>query len=54
LGEDGWWDWHLKENYEYMSPQFWERLGYNPEDMGHTPSEWQSLVPKEDLEIVMS
>jgi len=52
LGGDGWWDWHLQENFEYMSPKFWEILGYNHEDKAHSPEEWQSLIFEEDYQIV--
>ncbi len=46
---DGWWDWHLLENFEYMSPRFWEILGYDPNEMKHHPSEWQKLILPDDL-----
>ncbi|MFA7219130.1 MAG: PAS domain-containing protein [Synergistaceae bacterium] len=49
LGEDGWWDWHIQEDYEYMSPRFWECLGYEPSMENH-PSAWQSLMFPEDLQ----
>jgi PAS domain S-box-containing protein len=51
IGEDGWWDWHIQEDYEYMSPRFWELLGYNPEEMPNHPSAWKEKIFIEDLEI---
>ena len=47
---DGFWDWHIKEDYEYMSPRFWEMLGVNPKTKNHHPSEWQKLMHPEDLD----
>ncbi|MEJ2755602.1 MAG: HAMP domain-containing protein, partial [Gammaproteobacteria bacterium] len=38
---DGYWDWMIQQDYEYMSPRFWEMLGYKPEEKKHKPSEWQ-------------
>lgn len=46
---DGFWDWHLQEDYEYMSPRFWEILGYDPSTKKHKPSEWQKIIHPEDL-----
>lgn len=50
---DGFWDWDLRTNYEYMSPRFWEILGYKPEGKKHHPSEWQKLILEEDLKRVL-
>jgi PAS domain S-box-containing protein len=46
---DGYWDCYLKQDYEYMSPRFWEILGYSPEEKPHKTSSWQSVVFNEDL-----
>lgn len=51
---DGYWDWHIKEDYEYMSPRFWQILGYDPKEKKHHPSEWQKLIFPEDLEKVLT
>jgi len=48
---DGIWDWHVSEDYEYMSPRFWQMLGYDPSEKKHHPSEWQKLIFPEDLEV---
>lgn len=50
---DGIWYWDLErpEN-EWMSPKFWETLGYNPREKKHLSSEWQDLIFQEDLEKV--
>lgn len=47
---DGYWDWHIQEDYEYMSPKFWQMFGYKPEEKKHHPSEWQKIIVKESLE----
>ncbi|MEQ9115628.1 MAG: PAS domain-containing sensor histidine kinase [Rickettsiales bacterium] len=48
---DGYWDWYLQEDYEYMSPRFWEMFGYKPEEKEHKPSAWMDMIFPEDLEI---
>ncbi|MEM6910340.1 MAG: PAS domain-containing protein [Verrucomicrobiota bacterium] len=50
---DGLWDWHLQEDYEYMSPRFWSMLGYAPEEKTHSPKEWQTLIFPEDLKLAL-
>lgn len=51
---DGIWYWDLKhpEN-EWMSPKFWETLGYDPNEMKHLASEWQDIIYQEDLKIAI-
>ncbi len=48
---EGWWDWHLKDDYEYMSPMFWETLGYDKvaDNIPDHPSAWQDKIHPEDL-----
>ena len=50
---DGMWYWDL-ENYEneWLSPKFWQTLGYNPDEKQHLSSEWQDIIFQEDLEFV--
>ncbi len=42
---DGMWYWDLEhmEN-EWMSPKFWEILGYDPSEKKHLSSEWQDII----------
>lgn len=49
---DGIWYWDLQnpEN-EWMSPKFWETLGYNPAEKKHLASEWQDIIFQEDLKL---
>ncbi len=51
---DGIWYWDLEniEN-EWMSPKFWETLGYNPEEKKHLSSEWQGLIFEDDLKLAV-
>jgi PAS domain S-box-containing protein len=46
---DGYWDWKITEDYEYMSPRFWTMLGHDPDSKKHHPSEWQKIIFQEDL-----
>ena len=49
---DGMWYWDLEhmEN-EWMSPKFWEILGYDPSEKKHLSSEWQDIINPEDLAL---
>ena len=51
---DGIWYWDLEhpEN-EWMSPRFWEVLGYDPAEMKHLASEWQDKIFPEDLQVAV-
>ena len=50
---DGLWDWHLQEDYEYMSPKFWEMFGYDPKEKRHHPSEWYKLIHPADKQLAL-
>lgn len=45
---DGFWDWNMVSNYEYMSPQFWKMFGYDPATKRHSPDEWKDIIYEED------
>ena len=48
---DGIWYWDLENpEFEWMSPKFWECLGYEPSEKKHLVSEWQSLIDPKDFE----
>ena len=47
---DGWWDWSVQTDYEYMSDRFWHTFGVDPDTMPSSPSAWQNLIHPEDLE----
>jgi PAS domain S-box-containing protein len=48
---DGLWYWDLTEpEMEWMSPRFWEVLGFDPDTKTHQVAEWQDLIFEEDLQ----
>ena len=51
---DGIWYWDLEspEN-EWMSPKFWETLGYDSDEKKHLASEWQDIIFQEDLKLAI-
>lgn len=49
---DGIWYWDLeKPENEWMSARFWHTLGYNPDEMPHSPSAWQQIINQDDLQV---
>lgn len=51
---DGIWYWDTVDgNNEWMSPEFWELLGYDPKEKKHLASEWRDLINHEDLETAL-
>ena len=44
------WDLEYPEN-EWMSPKFWETLGYDPDEKKHLACEWQDIIFPEDLSL---
>lgn len=49
---DGMWYWDLKkvENI-WMSPKFWEVLGYDPKEKKHLSYEWENIIFEDDLRL---
>lgn len=51
---DGMWLWDLKNpEEEWLSPRFWQLLGYNPAEMPHKASSWKEIIFPEDLELAI-
>ncbi|MGB3366623.1 MAG: diguanylate cyclase [Acidaminobacteraceae bacterium] len=49
---DGIWYWDLeKPENEWMSPKFWQTLGYDPSEKENLSSEWQNIIFQEDLKL---
>ncbi|WP_087017668.1 sensor domain-containing diguanylate cyclase [Thaumasiovibrio subtropicus] len=49
---DGIWYWDVVEgNNEWMSPELWHLLGYDPADKAHLVTEWQELINQDDLKL---
>ncbi|NJN59860.1 MAG: PAS domain-containing protein [Leptolyngbyaceae cyanobacterium SL_5_9] len=47
---DGIWYWDITSpEHEWMSPGFWQLLGYDPAQKDHLASEWQDLINPDDL-----
>ena len=51
---DGVWYWNIEQpDDEWMSPEFWELLGYDPDKMAHSPRAWQDLIFPEDRDVAV-
>ena len=51
---DGLWYWDLTDpEIEWMSPRFWEVLGFDPDTKAHEAAEWQDLIFEEDLQTAV-
>lgn len=50
---EGFWDWHLEQDYEYLSPKLWEQLGYDPKTKKHHPSEWQKIIHPDYFKVAL-
>lgn len=46
---DGYWDWQIDKDYEYLSKTFKKQLGYEENELENHPSSWQKLIHPEDL-----
>ncbi len=49
----GYWDWDIPNNYEYLSPRFKSMLGFQEDELPHSPEAWQNLIFQEDLPHVV-
>jgi PAS domain S-box-containing protein len=51
---DGIWYWDIEKNDNiWMSPKFWEVLGYDPAERLHFASEWQEIIFQDDLALAL-
>lgn len=51
---DGLWYWDLENpEHEWMSPEFWTTLGYDPSTQPHSPEAWQELIHPEDQKLAL-
>ena len=46
---DGYWDWDISNNTEYLSSSFKGQSGYNDNEMESSPEAWQKLMHPDDL-----
>lgn len=52
---DGMWYWDLEKlENEWLSPKFWETLGYDPKEKQHLSSEWQDIIFQADLKLAVT
>lgn len=51
---DGYWDWKIDEDYEYMSKTFKNQLGYEENELENHPTAWQKLIYPDDLKKMMT
>ncbi|UZR99514.1 sensor histidine kinase [Chondrinema litorale] len=50
----GYWDWYIKDNYEYLSPTFKKMFGYEDHELANSPETWQKIIHPDDLEEVLN
>ncbi len=50
---DGWWDWNLETNDEYLSPKFKSVLGYRDQELPNKAESWQKIIYPEDLDLAL-
>jgi PAS domain S-box-containing protein len=52
---DGIWYWDIENpESEWMSPRFWELLGFDYKKMKSLASEWQDLIHPDDLQVALT
>ncbi len=49
----GYWDWHIPDNYEYLSPTFKSMFGYEDHELPNRPDSWQKMIHPDDLPGVL-
>lgn len=48
--QDGFFDWHIRDDTMYMSPRFWAMLGFDASEKPRHPTAWMAHVHPEDIE----
>jgi|GEM_PF-1444884 len=51
-GEHGVWEWNIRDNTVFYSPQWKTMLGYSDSELGDSIAEWKSRVHPDDLDRV--
>ena len=50
----GHWDWHIQDDYEYMSPTLKKMFGYEDHELPNKPEAWQKIIHPDDLPAVFA
>ena len=51
---DGMWYWDLEHpEQEWMSPEFWQLFGYDPDSKPHTPDSWFDIINPDDKQTAV-
>ena len=53
LVTDGFWDWELGTDNEYLSPGFKKLFGYEDHEIPNRASSWQSIIHPDDLQLAL-
>jgi PAS domain S-box-containing protein len=49
---DGWWDYDLNTDELYISPSWWQMLGYEEDELAPTIDNWHQLIHPDDRDLV--
>jgi len=49
----GYWDWHIEENYNFMSHNYKKMLGYAPDEVPNDPNWWADNTHPDDVKKFM-
>ena len=50
--DDAPWDWDFEHDRMYYSPEWWQMLGYEPDELPATPALWLQLAHPDDAERI--
>lgn len=53
VSTDGYWDWNVVDNVEYLSPGFKKQLGYTDEELKNVPESWMNIIHPDDLIVAL-
>ncbi|MGB3618101.1 MAG: PAS domain-containing protein [Catalinimonas sp.] len=45
---EGWWEWDVRKNQTYHSPQWYRMLGYTPDEFASSVDNWIDIIPPDD------
>lgn len=53
ISTDGYYDWHLDKDYEYLNKNFKKQIEYEDNEMENHPTDWQKIINPEDLKKML-